>query len=44
MPLALVGQIYFCLVLEASALSLTISLAINKAEFIDGEVAVCFSE
>ncbi len=42
-PLALAGLSRFYLVLEASVLGLTISLAIVGAESIGGEVAVGFS-
>ncbi len=41
-PLSFAGLPYFCLVLEASALDLTVSLAIGGAESISGEIAVTF--
>ncbi len=43
MPLALAGLPRFRLVLEASALGLTVGLAIGGAESMGGEVAVGFS-
>ena len=42
-PLALVSQLYFCLVLDASGLDFTINLAIGKAESEGAEIAINFS-
>ncbi len=42
-PLFFAGLPCFCLMLETSALGLTLSLTISEAEFISGEVAVDFS-
>ena len=43
-PLALADQSCFSLVLEVSALSLTIGFAISRAEFISEKIAVGFSK
>ncbi len=42
-PLSLAGLPRFCLVLETSALGLTVGLAIGGAESIGGEIAVGLS-